>query len=449
MKTLTPFFLLLIAGALLAACAAPIPSITQPAPAPTSVPTVSPTSAPTQPGSDLMPRVVPAARQFAAEKYGVTADEVKIVKLEPVEWPDACLGAGQPGDICAQVITPGYQIQVEVNGKTYILNSDASGKNIRIPAPAPTLGETNPAAEAARRWLADFLKLDVNAIQIVSVTSQDWSDGCLGVSKPSQVCTAMIVAGYRVTLQALGSNYELHTNQTGKLIVLANQPVVFGTPKGTGMQNPVIGWKSGSLPCTALQIAGSQAAFGPCGSTPKVVELANLQRSVELSYFVKNYAALSAQTSAGEVILTGSGPVQPSTAQQRALAEWTQMVYLEVSIPAAMPNIGLALTWHRAGGIAGFCDDLKIYRSGLAVATSCKGSQPMPLGSTWLSDAQLIPFFTWLDQLQTSDYKSTDPAVADAMTLTWMLSSSGNRQPTDIERQQILGFASQVFASIK
>lgn len=448
MKTILPFFLILFTGVLLAACAAPTPPGSKPTPGP-SVPTVSPTSASTQPSSDVVPQVVPAARLFAAEKYGVAPDEVKIVKMDPVEWPNACIGAGQPGDICAQMITPGYQIQIDIKGKTYILNSDTGGKNIRVPTAAPTSGETNPVVEAARVWLANTLKLDVNAVQLISFTPQDWSDGCLGIHKPGISCMSSVVPGFKVSLQALGSNYEVRTDQTGKMIVMADQPGVSTTPKSPAMTNPVIGWKSGTNPCTALQIAGSQVAFGPCGSTPRVVPLSNPQRSAELSYFIKNYAAISAQTPVGEIILTGGGPVQPTAAQQRTLAEWAQLVYLEVSSSAPMPNLGLALTWHRAGGIAGFCDDLKIYRSGLAVTASCKGSQPVPLGSTWLSDAQLTPLFTWLDQLQSSDYKFTDPAVADAMTVTWMLSSSGNRPPTNIERQQILGFAAQVFASAK
>lgn len=449
MKSLKTFLLILFVGSLLAACAAPTPLGSQPTLSPTSKPITNPTSAPTQTGGDVVPQIVTAVKAFAAQKFGVSLDRVKIIKLEPVEWPNACIGASQPDEMCAQVITPGYQIQVDINGRTYIMNSDASGKVIRIPTAPPTSVEPRALADAARNWLANTLKLDVNAIQVVSITPQQWPGGCLGIRKPGIACTDMIVPGYRVIIQALGVQYELRTDLTGRTIVMANQPEVSTTPKSPVLGSPMIGWKSGGNPCSALQIAGSLAAFGPCGSTPKVVPLPNPQRRAELDTFVKNYAAITTQTPIGEVILTGSGPVQPTPLQQRALAEWAQMVYLEVSSPDPMPNLGLALTWHREGGIAGFCDDLKIYRSGLAVATSCKGNQQLPVGTTWLSEAQLTPFFTWLDQLQTSDYKSTDPAVADAMTLTWMLSGTGKRAPTEIERQQILGFAAQVIASVK
>jgi hypothetical protein len=32
--------------------------------------------------------------------------------VEEVDWPDACLGAGAPDEICAQVVTPGYIVTI-------------------------------------------------------------------------------------------------------------------------------------------------------------------------------------------------------------------------------------------------------------------------------------------------------------------------------------------------
>ncbi len=39
-----------------------------------------------------------------------------LVSAERVSWPDACLGAARPGELCAQVITPGYRVTVEQGG---------------------------------------------------------------------------------------------------------------------------------------------------------------------------------------------------------------------------------------------------------------------------------------------------------------------------------------------
>jgi hypothetical protein len=409
---------------------------------------MKPTTSPAQPGGDVVPPVLLAVKAFAAQKYGVSPDDVKILKMEPVEWRDSCLGAGQANEICAMVITPGYKFQVDVKGTTYTLHTDAGGSSIRVSPVSPSATGSDPVVESARRWLADRLKVDFNKIQLVSVTPQQWPDGCLGIRRPNIACTDMIVPGFRVILQLAGTNYEIRTDQNARTIDMA-EPGVAPTPKSAGVSDPVLGWTSGGNPCSSLQIAGKQAAYGPCGSVPNVTLLPNPQRVNELNDLVKRYAAFTAQTPAGEIILAGSGPTQATALQQRAVAEWAQMVYLEVSSTAAIPNVGLALSWHREGGIAGFCDDLKIYRSGLAVAASCKGNQQRPAGIVWLTDAQLSPFFTWLDQLQTSDGKITDGAVADSMTVTWMLNGSGKRAPTEVERQQITGLAGQIFATAK
>ena len=98
-------------------------------------------------------------------------------------------------------------------------------------------------------------------------------------------------------------------------------------------------------------------------------------------------------------------------------------------------------------GIAGFCDDLKVYRSGIALGTTCKSGADQPPRKIWLNADQLVQLYTWLDTLQTSDGKQSDSAVADSMTVTWTLSANGNRKPTLTEEQKIMEFASLISLS--
>jgi hypothetical protein len=44
--------------------------------------------------------------------------------VEQVEWNDASLGCGRPGQMYVKVITPGYRIVLEVNGKRYKYHAD-------------------------------------------------------------------------------------------------------------------------------------------------------------------------------------------------------------------------------------------------------------------------------------------------------------------------------------
>ena len=55
-----------------------------------------------------------AAVQALAAARGLAADQITIISAERVEWPNACLGVEPAGQMCAEVITPGYRILLHV-----------------------------------------------------------------------------------------------------------------------------------------------------------------------------------------------------------------------------------------------------------------------------------------------------------------------------------------------
>jgi hypothetical protein len=64
---------------------------------------------------------------------------VQIMEIETAQWPDSCLGLAGSGESCAQVITPGYRITVQVGEQRYQLRSDGLGQQVRLEArPLPT-----------------------------------------------------------------------------------------------------------------------------------------------------------------------------------------------------------------------------------------------------------------------------------------------------------------------
>ena len=76
-----------------------------------------------------------AAQTALATKLGVDANQITIVSIDPVEWPDACLGAATEGEMCAEVITPGYRIVLATGGKQYEAHTDESGRVVRVVTP--------------------------------------------------------------------------------------------------------------------------------------------------------------------------------------------------------------------------------------------------------------------------------------------------------------------------
>jgi hypothetical protein len=80
------------------------------------------------------------ARGDLAQRLSVSEHEILEESIEPVDFPDAALGAAAEGEMSAQVITPGWRIRVKANGQTYEYRASArqlrlfnlNGENFRI-----------------------------------------------------------------------------------------------------------------------------------------------------------------------------------------------------------------------------------------------------------------------------------------------------------------------------
>jgi len=62
----------------------------------------------------------------------VARDEISIVSIEVVEWRNSCLGCSAPGEVCLDVITPGYRINLDYGGETYSVHADSMGRQVII-----------------------------------------------------------------------------------------------------------------------------------------------------------------------------------------------------------------------------------------------------------------------------------------------------------------------------
>lgn len=68
--------------------------------------------------------------QDLATRLGSDISEITVVSAEAKEWGDSSLGCPAPGYAYAQVITPGYQITLESDGKEYTYHTDLNGNSI-------------------------------------------------------------------------------------------------------------------------------------------------------------------------------------------------------------------------------------------------------------------------------------------------------------------------------
>ncbi|MBX5445533.1 hypothetical protein [Sphaerobacter sp.] len=74
--------------------------------------------------TDLPPVPVRHALAVAARAAGVDPEQVTLLGYEAVTWPDAALGAPEPGRLYAQVLTPGYRVHLRVAGLSLTYHTD-------------------------------------------------------------------------------------------------------------------------------------------------------------------------------------------------------------------------------------------------------------------------------------------------------------------------------------
>lgn len=327
-------FSLTLISLLAAACGSPgvsdlpttEPTPTQPAPTATPVPPPTGTHIPVD-----IPPAQRAAVQALAAALGISVDQIKLVSIEAEEWPDGCLGVRRLGMLCTQVITPGFRIVLEANGKPYEYHTNVDG-SVVVPAESQLVAADAQQA-AAVKALASSLGIASKDIQVVSAAAVEWPDACLGVAQPSVVCAQAVTPGFILVLEAQGQQFEYHTN-------------------------------------------------------------------------------------------ADASEVRPAT---------------------------LALTWHREGGIAGFCDDLTVYLSGEIQASSCRPGGKAADASLRViaSKEELAQFDKWITTFGTVTVTMKDTAVADAMTTALTLNGSGEGQPTKAEQQAMIDWAQALYNRVK
>jgi len=80
------------------------------------------------------------AQKDLARRLNIDAADVKQKSVEDSDFPDMALGAAEDGEMSGQMITRGWRIKLEAQGKTYEYRADKNqvraysfkGKNYRI-----------------------------------------------------------------------------------------------------------------------------------------------------------------------------------------------------------------------------------------------------------------------------------------------------------------------------
>ena len=305
--------------------------------------------------------------------------------------------------------------------------------------PVPT-AEPAPTA-AARRLLASQRRAQPEQIRVIAAQAVDWPNSCLGVEWPDLACAQVITPGWRVILELEGQQYTYHTDAAGAQVILASAP-----PPQIGAVR--MDWReAGSQPCSQAQIGADGVAFGACGGVLMGAAFAHPQRAAELAHFYQTYAPFEVDSGVIQFAFLGGGTQTASAVEQRALAEWVRRTIWELQGGPEDP-FGLALEWHRQGGIAGFCDHLRVYLSGIAYADSCRTGTVEPAGSYFLTLDELKQLYQWVDQYAPVEREISDSATADSMQIQLKFLGSGTQSASASDEDDWLNFSQHLYGLI-
>lgn len=158
------------------------------------------------------------ARRELARKLSVMPSDLAIVRIEHARWNDSSLGCPRRGSSYLQVISQGYSVileregkfhEVHVSGPTVVVcDSAARADGPRMPTRAKGLQE---ASARARSDLAQRLRLDPKDVRVVRIEPQQWVDASLDCAPPTEAEPGP-ASGYKLHLRAADRTYIYHTD---------------------------------------------------------------------------------------------------------------------------------------------------------------------------------------------------------------------------------------------
>jgi len=99
-------------------------------------PSFSPRPTPGASGSpvtgEVPDAVMTAVTTDLAARLGTDVSGATVVKAEAVTWPDGSLGCPEKGVMYIQMVTPGYQVVLSFEGKTYDYRVAGEAASVRL-----------------------------------------------------------------------------------------------------------------------------------------------------------------------------------------------------------------------------------------------------------------------------------------------------------------------------
>ncbi len=73
-----------------------------------------------------------AALEDLAARFEISVDEIEVLSVEAMEWPDGCLGVGEPDEVCTEAIVPGFEVLLQFGETVVTYRTNETGTLVRF-----------------------------------------------------------------------------------------------------------------------------------------------------------------------------------------------------------------------------------------------------------------------------------------------------------------------------
>ena len=173
--------------------------------------------------SQLPVSVINAIRRDIFRTTKTPPGQLGVVSFSQQSWPNSCLGLGQPGEACAEIfIENGWRVVMSDGRQKWVYRSDSTGRTVRSETAQNPSSSNLPdsVSNAVLLTAAKQLGVPTSQLKITQAQQQNWSDRCLGLGSPVELCASALTPGWRVTVEGKQQRLVYHTDRTGSLIRL-------------------------------------------------------------------------------------------------------------------------------------------------------------------------------------------------------------------------------------
>jgi hypothetical protein len=169
-----------------------------------------------------------------ARRERISIRQLEIVQYSQKNWRNGCLELARRDELCTQALVPGWRVVVSNGRQNWIYHTNSNGRNLRLVAASASQVPVNvpkSVREAVFKDASTRLRIAPSTLTIIQAQQRNWSNGCLNLPRPDEVCTQILIKGWRIVVGAPEQVLVYHTNATGSTFRLNEKESEIALPE--------------------------------------------------------------------------------------------------------------------------------------------------------------------------------------------------------------------------